>query len=158
MNSILTIQFLIIIVVLLRIIWIVFFTLLYRYNCCRKKLANIFIDDKNINIKKKKRQMIVLGSGGHNGEMRQLLNTIPKNWFSHISYIHSKTDTLNQHFIDTITFKKDCIVESIDKDTISCKIHSITRSREVGQSYLSSIITTQISQYESIHQVWKEVC
>lgn len=86
--------------------------------------------------------MIVLGSGGHTGELLLMIKKLDLNKFNKIFFVYSHNDTSSANKIK----------ESIDVDKHKEKIeyHTIYRSRNVGQSFKSSIITTIISFLHSI--------
>jgi beta-1,4-N-acetylglucosaminyltransferase len=86
--------------------------------------------------------MIVLGSGGHTGELLIMIKKLDLNKFSKIYLVYSHNDTSSANKIK----------ENIDVETHNKKIeyHTIYRSRNVGQSFKSSIITTIISFLHSM--------
>ena len=74
--------------------------------------------------------VVVLGSGGHTTEMLQLLQSLNHEQYKPLTFIVARTDTTS---LPRVTAMK---VRRADA------IHFIPRSREVGQSYASSILTT----------------
>jgi len=81
--------------------------------------------------------LMVLGSGGHTTEMLWMLQSLPNNAsgttigldsLAPRRYLIADTDKMSQSKLDA--FDKDCIVQRVK------------RSREVGQSYFTSIFTT----------------
>ncbi|XP_075497288.1 uncharacterized protein LOC142534219 isoform X2 [Primulina tabacum] len=92
--------------------------------------------------------MIVLGSGGHTAEMINLLAVLQMDRFRPRYYIAAATDNMS--------FQKASILENslLDKvkDEVVGTSHfmQIYRSREVGQSYITSIGTTLIA----FHALW----
>ena len=87
--------------------------------------------------------MVVLGSGGHTAEMLTLLSAISfKQQSNHkIHFIVAKTDThSHEKTLKWLSTKK-----------IQSEIHFIMRSREVGQHWCSSIITSAMSLISSVH-------
>jgi beta-1,4-N-acetylglucosaminyltransferase len=72
------------------------------------------------------RTVIVLGSGGHTAEMLHLTHHLDPVLYER-TYIKAATDTTSQQRLDA---------------TDKAAVYSIPRSREVGQSYVSSIRTT----------------
>jgi beta-1,4-N-acetylglucosaminyltransferase len=88
--------------------------------------------------------MITFGSGGHTSEMLMLIKGINFSQYSHTYFVVAHTDKLSQSKI---------IAEAGHLNiTLPPKPHWITlyRSREVKQSYLSSILTTLIATAHSI--------
>ena len=85
--------------------------------------------------------LVVLGSGGHTSEMLKLLTHVQSTLYKPMIFVIADTDTtsasrLNQFSPSATTFR-------------------IPRSREVGQSYTSSIITTLWSLAYSLLLVFK---
>ncbi|XP_014299507.1 UDP-N-acetylglucosamine transferase subunit ALG14 homolog [Microplitis demolitor] len=78
--------------------------------------------------------MIVLGSGGHTTEMFKILNNLDVNKYKPRIYVLGHTDKMSESKINEF--------ESCNNDYRVIKIY---RSRQVGQSYLSSIVTTLIA-------------
>jgi beta-1,4-N-acetylglucosaminyltransferase len=79
--------------------------------------------------------LVVLGSGGHTAEILQLMQSIKMNVkYAHkyhpLSYIAASSDTTSIARLDMF----DLVPQS--------HVYKIPRSREVGQSYTSSIFTT----------------
>ena len=91
----------------------------------------------------KKSIMIILGSGGHTGEMLLMLKKLDFNKFSSCYFVSSHNDknseTKTKESIDIESFK-------------NTKFHfiKIYRARNVGQSFLSSIPTTIYSLIQSL--------
>jgi beta-1,4-N-acetylglucosaminyltransferase len=88
-----------------------------------------------LNRKQQKRSLpiktlIVLGSGGHTAEMLSMTKHLDPAHY-HITYIKAATDTTSR--------------QRLDDDNVT--VHDIPRSREVGQSYLSSIFSTLRAQW-----------
>ncbi|CAG2182423.1 unnamed protein product [Oppiella nova] len=92
--------------------------------------------------------MAVMGSGGHTQEMITLLSHLNigsiNGKYSPITLIASKDDHLSVN-------KAKQMTQSLS----DCQLVSITRSRSVGQSYWTSVVTTMISVMESLVIVWK---
>lgn len=89
--------------------------------------------------------MIILGSGGHTAEMLQIISHLNFKNYSPRVYIYAQTDKLSSEKI------KD--MENGNKDY---KIVKIYRSREVRQSYFTSILTTILSILNCVPILWKE--
>lgn len=91
------------------------------------------------------RTMIILGSGGHTAEMLRIVKHLDIRNYSPRVYIRARTDGLS---IDKV---KD--MESDNKDY---KILEIYRSREVRQSYFTSIWTTVLATINCLPILWRE--
>lgn len=87
---------------------------------------------------KKYRTVVVMGSGGHTTEMIKLLSGCDLNIYTPRDYIVAETDKMSIQKIHNFD-------ESKEK-----QIHLIKRSRHVGQSYLTSILTTLVAIFYSI--------
>lgn len=74
--------------------------------------------------------LIVLGSGGHTTEMLHLLKNLDAKNYTPLFYVIAATDTTSLRRVEAFGGRQP--------DTI----HYIPRSREVGQSYVSSVGTT----------------
>lgn len=109
-----------------------YFLLMTSINIVRKKILN----NKSI--------MIVLGSGGHTGELLIMLQNLDFNKFSNIFFISSHNDVRSEG-----KAKEVLKIESRD-DKNKFLFYKIYRSRNVGQSFYSSIFTTI---YAMIHSV-----
>ncbi|XP_076950580.1 uncharacterized protein LOC143623602 [Bidens hawaiensis] len=84
--------------------------------------------------------LIVLGSGGgHTAEMINLLSVMQKDRFAPRYYIAAATDNMS--------LQKACVYEGIldDKGADGTQFMQIYRSREVGQSYITSVGTTLLA-------------
>ncbi|XP_058085223.1 uncharacterized protein LOC131232767 [Magnolia sinica] len=94
--------------------------------------------------------LIVLGSGGHTAEMLNLLAVLDKDKFTPRSYIAAATDNMSLQ-------KAQAMEESLVHQTNAGKMveaaqfMQIYRSREVGQSYLTSVGTTLVAM---VHALW----
>ena len=90
--------------------------------------------------------LIILGSGGHTMEILQILKHLSFDKYSPRVYACAytdKTSTGKVHLVETVTDGK-------------FSIRQISRSREVGQSYLSSIPTSLVSLRDSMNFLWRE--
>jgi beta-1,4-N-acetylglucosaminyltransferase len=76
--------------------------------------------------------VVVLGSGGHTTEMLHLIKNLDPTRYTPLIYIVATTDTTSIKRVDA--FQEGRMSPN--------RILKIPRSREVGQSYLSSIATT----------------
>jgi beta-1,4-N-acetylglucosaminyltransferase len=81
--------------------------------------------------------LIVLGSGGHTAEMLTMTKHLDPAHYR-TTYLKAATDTTSRQRLGNGAGNKD------DPPII---VHDIPRSREVGQSYLSSIFTTLQAQW-----------
>ncbi|KAG2492187.1 hypothetical protein HYH03_009435 [Edaphochlamys debaryana] len=84
--------------------------------------------------------LVVLGSGGHTAEMLMLMDSMPLQLYSPRTYVVAATDPMSGN--------KALTREQKWQKTTSPTgfvVHQIPRSREVGQSYITSIGTTLYS-------------
>ncbi|MEE6495735.1 hypothetical protein FKM82_002130 [Ascaphus truei] len=88
--------------------------------------------------------LVVAGSGGHTTEILRLLSSLSKS-YSPIHYIVAETDEMSENKIHSFESTKASV---ISKPLYS--IHRIPRSREVGQSWSSSLLTTVHSIFYSL--------
>ncbi|KAI3508734.1 hypothetical protein L1887_23747 [Cichorium endivia] len=87
--------------------------------------------------------LVVLGSGGHTAEMINLLSVLQPDRFSPRFYIAAATDNMS--------LQKARVFENSLQGAKSSKFMQIYRSREVGQSYITSIGTTL---FALCHALW----
>mmetsp|Transcript_17836 Transcript_17836/g.48506 ORF Transcript_17836/g.48506 Transcript_17836/m.48506 type:complete len:253 (-) Transcript_17836:1460-2218(-) len=80
--------------------------------------------------------LVVLGSGGHTTEMLSMVKGMNSKLYQPIVFIKAATDTTSAMRIDKFIDPRS----PYQKDNIT--ILDIPRSREVGQSYLTSVWTT----------------
>lgn len=103
---------------------------------------------------KRTKTLVVLGSGGHTTEMLHLLSSIQhEEFYSPIDYIVASTDTNSVKRIEALNssnFGKGKKKMSLPPHQ---NIYQIPRSREVGQSYLTSIFTTLYSIFYTAHLI-----
>lgn len=90
--------------------------------------------------------LIILGSGGHTTEMLQIVRHLSFQRYSPRIYIHAETDKISVGKIDEVELGND-----------DHRVAKISRSREVGQSYLTSVLSTLVSFGDSIKIVWNEM-
>ncbi|XP_054160494.1 UDP-N-acetylglucosamine transferase subunit ALG14 homolog [Oppia nitens] len=87
--------------------------------------------------------MAVMGSGGHTQEMMALLSHLnvgkSNGKYSPITLIVANNDMLS---VEKVTKLRQTLPD--------CEVKTITRSRSVGQSYITSLITTFISLIQSM--------
>ncbi|KAI4481546.1 hypothetical protein M0802_013957 [Mischocyttarus mexicanus] len=109
----------------------------------------MFIKDKSTKSRRFRetpaKTMIILGSGGHTAEMLRIVKLMDYNKYTPRIYVSASTDNIS---IDKVKY-----IESMKNDY---KIMKITRSREVGQSYISSVWTTIVATLEAVILLWSE--
>ncbi|AES68149.1 putative oligosaccharide biosynthesis protein Alg14 [Medicago truncatula] len=93
--------------------------------------------------------LIILGSGGHTAEMLNLLAVLQKDRFKPRFYIAAATD--NMSLQKAILLENSLASESGTAVADTAQFMKIYRSREVGQSYITSIWTTLIA---IVHALW----
>ncbi|KXZ54449.1 hypothetical protein GPECTOR_4g1000 [Gonium pectorale] len=84
--------------------------------------------------------LIVLGSGGHTAEMLTLMDSMDKSLYSPRTYVVAATDPMSA--------PKALVRERLWQKTdtpVGVSLLQIPRSREVGQSYVTSVATTLYS-------------
>lgn len=89
--------------------------------------------------------MIILGSGGHTGEMIRILEHLSFKDYSPRIYVRAETDKMSMEKI-----------KRLEENNTDYKIVKIQRSREIHQSYYTSIYTTIYATLESIPLLWRE--
>lgn len=89
--------------------------------------------------------MIILGSGGHTAEMLRIVEYLNFENYSPRVYIYAQTDQLSA--------KK---VRDLEDGNEDYKVVQIYRSREVRQSYLTSIWTTAFATLNCLPILWRE--
>jgi len=87
------------------------------------------------------RTFIILGSGGHTRELLEYVGFMSPTIFSPRIYVHSKTDPLSRTKAELVEKTMNGGVEHYE---------SITRAREVGQSWITSVFTTSTAMVDSI--------
>ncbi|KAG2376494.1 uncharacterized protein HKW66_Vig0153520 [Vigna angularis] len=97
--------------------------------------------------------LIILGSGGHTAEMLNLLAVLRKDRFNPRFYIAAATDNMS---LEKAQLLENSLATEGEADNATSVTHSaqfmkIYRSREVGQSYITSIWTTLIAM---VHALW----
>jgi beta-1,4-N-acetylglucosaminyltransferase len=80
--------------------------------------------------------LIVLGSGGHTGEMFSMLEKLNLDKFSPRTYVYAVTDA------ETNGGKQKAVYFEEQRNGKNYQFQTIFRSREVGQSYFTSIFST----------------
>ncbi|XP_019151749.1 PREDICTED: UDP-N-acetylglucosamine transferase subunit ALG14 homolog isoform X5 [Ipomoea nil] len=93
--------------------------------------------------------LIVLGSGGHTAEMMNLLFALQEDRFKPRFYIAATTDNMS---LQKARVFEDSLVQKAGTEVVgTAQFMQIYRSREVGQSYITSIATTLIA---IAHGLW----
>ncbi|KAL5099935.1 hypothetical protein RYX36_004262 [Vicia faba] len=93
--------------------------------------------------------LIILGSGGHTAEMLNLLAVLQKDRFNPRFYIAAATD--NMSLQKAMLLENSLASESGTDVANTAQFMKIYRSREVGQSYITSVWTTLIA---IVHALW----
>ncbi|EFO28115.1 hypothetical protein LOAG_00374 [Loa loa] len=130
--------------VLLLLVTLLVFILLYiryvkRHSCVDQNMAKRKRPSMSI------RMCCVAGSGGHTAELLTLMSAF-RQQFNNLIYIVSDTDKLSEQKI--IEFEKS-------QGAGNFRIEQISRSREVKQSYITSIFTTIWACIETLFLVWR---
>lgn len=94
---------------------------------------------------------VVLGSGGHTTEMFKLLSGTNMDVYRPREYIVAETDAMSLQKIKQ--FESSLVPLNVGRrqepplasEETSYKVHKIYRSRHVGQSYFSSVLTTLLA-------------
>jgi len=89
--------------------------------------------------------LVVLGSGGHTTEMLHLIKNLNPNHYSPIVFVIATTDTTSLRRVQAYPHSLPIQNKNNLEDSNNGQIFRIPRSREVGQSYWSSILTTAYS-------------
>lgn len=85
------------------------------------------------------RVLAVLGSGGHTAEMLRVLPSLCANKaYVHIDFVLAETDTSSRASAERLQEE----LSRAKRPLPPIAFHTIPRSREVGQSYASSVFTT----------------
>jgi beta-1,4-N-acetylglucosaminyltransferase len=93
--------------------------------------------------------LIILGSGGHTAEMLNLLAVLQKDKFNPRYYIAAATDNMS---LQKAMLLENSLASESGKDVAdTAQFMKIYRSREVGQSYITSVWTTLIA---TVHALW----
>lgn len=95
------------------------------------------------------RCLIVLGSGGHTAEMMNIITELQKDRFTPRYYVAALTDSMSLQKAQV--YEKSLIQGEGEKIIENAQFMQIYRSREVGQSYITSIATTLLAV---LHALW----
>jgi len=91
------------------------------------------------------RTLVVLGSGGHTMEMLALLRELPHQRYTPMAVVIAQTD---ERSLPNLEVSRPDLFDQIE-------VFRIRRSREVGQSYISSIWTTLLATLDSVKVIFK---
>ena len=90
--------------------------------------------------------LVVLGSGGHTTEMLDLIKNLKPDRYGPIVLVVANTDTTSlqrvQAYPHALPIQNKQNLVSLESTGDQQQVYRIPRSREVGQSYASSILTT----------------
>jgi beta-1,4-N-acetylglucosaminyltransferase len=96
--------------------------------------------------------MVIIGSGGHTQEMLRLLDALASSTTSerypHRVYVVATTDSMGEQ--KTSNFERENFVHRG-----RFMVERLPRSREVGQSYVSSVWTTLVASIASLELLWR---
>ena len=95
--------------------------------------------------------MIVFGSGGHTSEMLMMLEQLKTEKYGRVYFVIAMSDTwsirkITDYFKNHVKHKRD-----LTNDPGNIEIVKLYRSREVKQSYFTSIFTTLLA---ILHSFW----
>lgn len=103
----------------------------------------------NRNTRKKIKTLVVLGSGGHTMEILHLIEELNPEYYTPISYVIAGTDTNSINKVKSRNMHIDRVTNELRE------FYVIPRSREVGQSWSTTVYSTLFSTIRSIHLVLK---
>ena len=90
---------------------------------------------------KKKSMMVILGSGGHTSEMFTLLENLKAENFTTVHFVIAQSDTTSVPRLESLAKTTRSSNFLHEGKRAIWKFHAIPRSREVGQSFISSVPT-----------------
>ena len=109
------------------------------------------------------RTLVVLGSGGHTAEMFALLRALPPSRYAPRVYVLADTDTTSAVKVDAheaaigARLAQDETVDDAALELLSDHaLVRVPRSREVGQSFVTSAFTTARATIHAVGLVWRE--
>ena len=119
--------------------------------CYLVRKQNLTSAVKSADKLKLKKLMIVFGSGGHTSEMLMMLEKLQTEKYGRVYFVIAMSDTwsqrkINDYFLNHVEHKRD-----LTTDSGNIEIVKLYRSREVKQSYFTSIFTTLIGL---LHSCW----
>lgn len=89
--------------------------------------------------------MAVLGSGGHTAEMISLLRTLDSSVYAPMIYVIATTDSTSLQRLEEFERDRASLALKLQQPFQKGSILRVLRSREVGQSYLTSAFTTMLA-------------
>ena len=92
--------------------------------------------------------MVVLGSGGHTAEMMALLRKLNRGTFAPLLYVIARSDHTSAQRIEA--FERECAPGGATH-----RLLRLPRSREVGQSYFTSVFTTLRALVHATYLVYR---
>ncbi|KAF8020117.1 hypothetical protein BT93_G0734 [Corymbia citriodora subsp. variegata] len=93
--------------------------------------------------------LVILRSGGYTAEMLNLLSVLQKDRFAPRFYVTAATDNMS---LQKARVMEDSLVDAAGvKVGESAKYMQIYRSREVGQSYITSVWTTLVATAHALY-------
>ena len=106
-----------------------------------------------------KKLLIVFGSGGHTTEMLLMLGSKDKHEFdfkkyNEVHFLIGHSDTWSMTKIKDFFAAKNPAFD-VFRDVPNLRVAKVYRSREVKQSYLTSVVTTLIALAHSVYLVAK---
>ncbi|EAK90456.1 secreted glycosyltransferase, possible transmembrane domain near C-terminus [Cryptosporidium parvum Iowa II] len=110
--------------------------------------------ERKSNCGEKVKILVVLGSGGHTAELLMLLKDMDLRNKVSLSCVVANTDKFSlekaiNEFSENLKVDKDNVRNYVE-------FYSIKRSREVGQSYFSSVFTTLASFMDSMRILFQD--
>ncbi|KAG0615428.1 hypothetical protein M758_5G040500 [Ceratodon purpureus] len=99
------------------------------------------------------RTLVVLGSGGHTAEMMSLVEALNLQWYAPRHYIAGATDKMSLPRAEGVEARLLKDAGDADGSVQRSEYSQIFRSREVGQSYLTSMFTTLWAFVHAVSQV-----
>ena len=106
-----------------------------------KIIREFFVENYLQNKSESVSTLIVLGSGGHTSEMLRLISALDKTKYSPQTYMLAETDTSS--------------LSKVQAMNLEGQIEVIPRSREVGQSWISTIFTSIRATLSCAKLLWK---
>ncbi|CAK9872508.1 unnamed protein product [Sphagnum jensenii] len=96
--------------------------------------------------------LFVLGSGGHTAEMLSLVGALNLQRYAPRYYIAAVTDSMSLTRAATLEdHLQKCALSTSSSSSQKPKFYQVYRSREVGQSYFTSVVTTLLAM---MHALW----
>ncbi|KAI9024035.1 UDP-N-acetylglucosamine transferase subunit ALG14 [Hyaloraphidium curvatum] len=92
--------------------------------------------------------LVVLGSGGHTTEILHLLEKVPVDTYRPRHYVVASTDSIS-------ATKAAGFEASRNPDGLDFVVHRIPRSREVRQSFVTSVFSTLWATVHAVGLVWR---